>query len=426
LKRGISFAGGTIPVLAAVVLLSVCASTPAPAFYEWRGENGRVDLRGFLQAFGDLSKNPADESFYPHDTDTGGGAVGRLLLMAGMGDRVGFEFNGYQSYTTTTRALSAAQDSAQGFLPGHPERSAALEWGQINETDRDARLGVDRLSLRFSLERLDLTLGRQPVNLATVFYFTPNDFFAPFSPQTFFRVYKPGVDAARAEIRLGELSQLSVIDVLGYDPDPSTANGWSREPAPDRSSVLARISASLLGFEWALLGGRVYDRSLIGGSLQGELAGWLGVRAEGHYAAPGPGGLDRFVKAAVDFEHRFENSMTVRLEPYYNSRGYGSVQDVKETIQTGPTMGLFQGKEYTALGLSYEFSPLLTGELLSIANWVDPSYLLAFNSVYSLSNETEFAFGVSIPVGTPPKAGEIKSEFGLMPDSVSAEIRAHF
>jgi hypothetical protein len=423
LRRGIAFAGGTIPILAGVVLLlSVCASTPAPAFYEWRGENGRIDLRGFLQAFGAASKNPEDESFFPHDTDAGGAAVGRLLLLTEMGDRVGLEFNGYQSYTTTT----GTQSVPPGSLPGHPERSSALEWDQINETDRDARLGLDRLSLRFTLERLDLTLGRQPVNLATVFYFTPNDFFAPFSPQTFFRVYKPGVDAARAEVRLGELSQLSVIDVLGYDPDPSTANGWSRKPSPDRSSILARVSASRLGFEWALLGGRVYDRSLIGGSLQGELAGWLGLRAEGHYAAPSPGGLDRFVKAAVDFEHRFENSLTVRLEPYYNSRGYGKGSDVNASIQTGPSSGLFQAKDYTALGLSYEFSPLLTGELLSIANWVDPSYLLAFNSVYSLSNETEFAFGVSLPVGKPPRAGEIKSEFGRMPASVSAEIRTHF
>lgn len=414
--------GEKTAVLACVIFLLTGLSSTAAAFYDWRGENGEIDLRGFLQAIGTLTKNPEDESFFAHDSDAAGAAGGRLLILANRGDRFGFEFNGYQTYTTTTGTRSVPQ----GSLPGHPERSAALEWDQINETDRDARLGVDRLSLRFSRERLDLTLGRQPVNLATVFYFTPNDFFAPFSPQTFFRVYKPGVDAARAEIRLGELSQLSVIDVLGYNPDPSAANGWSRKPALDRSSVLARVSATRLGFEWAFLGGRVYDRSLIGGSLQGELADWLGVRAEGHYAAPGPGGLDRFVKAAVDFEHRFENSLTVRLEPYYNSGGYGKGSDLNASIQTGASPGLFQAKTYAALGLGYELSPLWTGELLSIANWIDPSYLLAFNSVYSLSNETEFAFGVSLPVGTPPRAGEIKSEFGLMPISVSAEIRTHF
>lgn len=423
MKRKIALPRAGISISAAgAVFLWLCASTPTPAFYEWKGDAGRIDLRGFLQTLGTFTVNPEDKTFYPHETDAGGAAVGRLLLFAGMGDHVGLELNGYQGYTTTTGTLSVPRDSPSL----QPERSAVLEWRQINESDREARLGLDRLSLRLSFQRIDLTVGRQPVNLATVFYFTPNDFFAPFAPQTFFRVYKPGVDAARAEVRLGELSQLSVIDVLGYDPDPSTGNGWSRKPSPDRSSILARVSASRLGFEWALLGGRVYDRSLIGGSLQGELAGWLGLRAEGQYAAPGPGGLDRFVKAAVDFEHRFDNSLTVRLEPYYNNRGYGKGSDLNASIQTGPLPGLFQAKAYTALGLSYEFSPLLTGELLSIANWVDPSYLLAFNSVYSLSNETEFAFGMSLPVGKPPEAGEVKSEFGRMPASVSAEVRTHF
>jgi len=421
LKRWEASAARDLPLLV-VLLLSLCAPTPALAFYEWQGEKGRIDLRGFLQAVGAFNLNPEDESLYPHDTDVSGAAVGRLLILAGRGDHLAFEFNGYQGYTTSTGALSGLPEA----LPGLPQRSAAMEWGQIHEADRDARLGVDRLNLRVSFDRVDLTLGRQPVNLATVFYFTPNDFFAPFSAQTFFRVYKPGVDAARAEVRLGGLSQLTVLDVLGYDPDPSTANGWRREPSINRSSVLARVSVSQFGFEWAVLGGRVYNRSLLGGSLQGELADWLGIRAEGHYAAPGPGGLDGYFVGAVDFEHRFENSLTVRLEPYYNSGGYGDVRKVDATVPAGSTTGWFQGRDYTALGLGYEFSPLWTGELLTVANWVDPSYLFAFNSIFSVSNETELAFGISIPSGKSPAAGEVKSEFGRMPASVSAEIRTHF
>ena len=413
---------GKTPVRTGVVLLWVFTATPAPAFYEWQGENGRIDLRGFIQTFGAFTVNPEDESFYPHDTDVSGGEVGRLLVLAKKGDHVGFEFNGFQTYTTTTGTLAGLQNTPLVF----PQRSAALEWNPIQETDRDARLGVDWMNLRLSSERVDMTLGRQPINLATVFYFTPNDFFAPFAPQAFFRIYKPGVDAARAEIRLGGLSQLSLIDVLGYKPDPSTANGWSREPSLDRSSVLARVSTSISNFEWGLLGGRVYDRSIVGGSIQGELAGWLGIRAEGHFAAAAPGGLDGLAKVAVDLEHRFENSLTVRLEPYYNSSGYGYGQQVNTSIQAGPLQSMFGAKAYTALDFGYEFSPLLTGEVLTIANWIDPSYLISFYSVYSLSNEAEFSLGLSLPIGTGPRNGEVKSEFGLLPASVSAELRYYF
>ena len=71
-------------------------------------------------------------------------------------------------------------------LPMEVERSSLLTWEQHRGVRCRAALGADILQLQYRGRRLDLALGRQPVSLATTFYFSPNDFFAPFAAQSFF------------------------------------------------------------------------------------------------------------------------------------------------------------------------------------------------------------------------------------------------
>ena len=299
-----------------------------------------------------------------------------------------------------------------------------------NRPEEQALLGIDRFNVRLSGERFDLTLGRQAINLATTFYFTPNDFFAPFSATTFYRVYKSGVDAARLEIRLGELSQLSFYQVLGYEPDGSKSSGWGGGVSDGRASSLARLSFNMAGFEWALLGGRVVDKNVIGGSLQGELFEWLGLRAEGHHADPEQAGKKAYDEFTLGVEHTYENSLNLRLEWYYNGyaagAGGGAMSDYIIAPAPGEAAGSYLGRQYLAFNVGYEFSPLLTVELLPIVNLTDDSYMLAVYSIYSLSDESELFFSFSMPFGKKPDAGGINSEFGLYPASVAVEARLYF
>ena len=135
-------------------------------------------------------------------------------MQAHTGEKLGFELNIFQAYIP--EAL-LSQGNLASFLD--VERSSALSWNL--KDGAYAPLAIDRLNARITYNRLDFILGRQPINLATTYYFTPNDFFAPFAAQSFYRLYKPGVDAARAEVRLGDLSQLSLVSVLGYNRDPT-------------------------------------------------------------------------------------------------------------------------------------------------------------------------------------------------------------
>lgn len=407
-----------------VTLLLSTLSIPALAFYEWQSDDRSFDLSALIRGFGVVYENPENQFFYEDKSDAGAAAIARLIMHGRAGQHLGLDVSAYQTYIPAS--MASLQNNLGTTLD--VERSSALEW---SFSDDDYVLAIDQLNISWSYNRLDLIAGRQPINLSTTFYFTPNDFFAPFSAQAFYRVYKPGVDAVRAEVRLGNLSQLSLISVLGYKRDSDSDTGWSSDSDGHRTSYVGRISTTFHDFEWAFLGGVVREADVIGGSLQGELFQWLGVRAEGHVADPDDS--QRHSELSLGIEHRWENSLNLRLEQFYHGKGAGSVSDYGITSTATQSESIYLGRNYTALGMGYEFTPLLNAEMLAIANLIDYSYLLSLNAIYSLSDEAELAVNLGVPIGkkleetdVPPEYYEIKSEFGLYPYSANIEVRCYF
>lgn len=418
-------------LLFSIGLLFLSLSSPVEAFYEWQDESGSFELRGMARGFAMAYEYPENDFFYEKKSVSGGAALARLLMQGRAGQHLGFELNVYQTYIPTS--LSSSQG---GFgTPLDVERSSFLEWS-FSDIEY-VHLAIDRLNLFWTHDPLDIIVGRQPVNLATTFYFTPNDFFAPFAAQAFYRVYKPGVDTVRAEVRLGDFSQLSLISVLGYEPDPDSDTGWSEGIHSDRNSYVGRISTVIHDFEWSIIGGTVREKNVIGGSIQGEMFQWLGIRAEGHFADPDDSQKDSVMELSVGVEHRWENSLDLRLEQFYHGCGVDAVSDYRDALIASDGESVYLGRNYTALGAGYEFTPLLNAQILAITNLMDHSHLLSFNAVYSLADEAELAFNLGIPMGKEPKVTEsesdqkviipeIESEFGLYPYSANMEVRCYF
>ena len=410
----------TLAIVFFLTFLLTTLPLTARAFYELREKDISLDLRGMVRGFGIAYENPENDFFFKDRSESGIGGLARIIVQAQTGQHLGFELNAYQTYIPNELVLSRAGLSTSLDV----ERCGALEWSFSDE--RYVHLAVDHLNIRWSQGPLDLIVGRQPINMATTFYFTPNDFFAPFAAQTFYRVYKPGVDAVRAEVRLGELSQLSLMGVNGYKRGQGSETGWSDEADGDRASYLGRVSTVYRDFELALLGGVVRDEEIIGGSLQGELFKWLGVRAEGHIENPNDSPKDRISEFSLGIEHRWESSLNIRLEQFYHGRGVGSASDYGISSFSATGRGSYLGRNYTALGVGYEFSPLLNGELLVITNLNDYSYLISSNATYSLSDEAEIAVNLGAPIGDKPEGPKVMSEFGLYPYSVNVEVRYYF
>jgi hypothetical protein len=358
---------------------------------------------------------PGAHSLYETRDDQPWSGDLRLLFEAGGDGALHLSGNLLQG----SRAKPPLAPAFRTPAPLDVERSSLLTWEQHDSANSRAELLVDDLYLQYRTRRLDVAVGRQPVNLATTFYFVPNDFFAPFAPQTFFRNYKPGVDGLRADFRLAELSQLTLLGVLAYDRDGAAANGWSRGPDWSATALLLRVSRESAGFQWVLLAGTVEDRTVAGGSLQGELFRGVGLRAEGHYGVPETtDGAAGSVKLAVGLEKLYANNFSWRLEYFRNGGGPAAVDPLAPTA--------WRNRDYGALGLGYEFTPLLTGSFLLLTALNDASRLWSANLLYSLSNESEVSLLGALPSGARPGPTDAGSEFGRQPRLVLLEYRYYF
>jgi len=408
--------GSRFHAIAAALLMLAAAPPPAHAFLSWQDDANTLEMRGLLRGSGLILKNPDDPTYYNKRSVTGAAGSGRLMLDAGAGSHLSLEMHAVQSYIPLNLQTGGSKLVALRDV----ERSDLLDWSFAGKR---SHLLLDRLNVQYAAGRLNLKLGRQPVNLASTFYFTPNDFFAPFAAQAFYRTYKPGVDALRADIRLAELSQLSLISVLGYQANALSDNGWSNNIDTARNSWLARASRVFGDVEFALLGGTVKKDVVLGGDMQGELFDWLGIRGEGHVNIPNPAGQKRRFELALGIEHRWENTLTLRAEQFYH--GGGTNNRAAYTIPTA-TQGLYMARNYTALGANYEFTPLFTGDMTVIRNWLDNSALFAVYALYSLSDESELALSGTLASGKKPVGATINSEFGLYGNSISCEVRSYF
>ncbi len=371
------------------------------------GEAGGVELSGFVSLGLGQATYPSENNLYTTSEDFPWYGSFRLLSEAGEG-RLHFTANLLES----GGALPPLMPAALGGLAKEVERSGVLTWEQHNTLASRAALTGDVMALQYRGGAVDVTLGRQPVSLATTFYFAPNDFFAPFAAQSFFRTYRPGVDALRADLRLAALSQATLLAVLAYEANADSANGWSQVPEWSRTALLLDYYREWRGFGWSFLGGTVADRTLLGGGLQGELFDWLGVRIEGHYATAEKAGAGGGGRLALGLEHNYADGFNWRWEYYY--QGY---------LDPG---SLYHDRHYGALGMGYEFTPLLAGGLVALADLSDGSRLFSANLLYSLSDEAEFALTGVIPGGSNPEGADSGSEFARQPRQLLGEYRVHF
>ncbi|MFQ5441151.1 MAG: hypothetical protein ACE5EB_00325 [Thermodesulfobacteriota bacterium] len=399
----------------------------APAFYEFTSAENSYELKGTVRAIGGINFNPDNRDFYDRELSASGGLVARILLDVRAGESAAFEFNAYEFIYYSGIGAAGSTDFL-GVTPGGANRSSALSWVSGRSARTHGIFAVDRLNIRLNLDPVDITLGRQAINLSTALYFTPNDFFAPFSAQSFFRIYKPGVDALRAAAGLGPLSEVSLIGVLGYDPSRGSSNGWSSEPSLKDTSLLLRLTTTAGNLGWGIITGTVTDKRILGGSLQGEVLKGVDLRAEGHYAVPEDNSLDAFTELTIGIAHNFPNDFDVKGEFFYHGAGIGDRDNYGSALFSAASTLPYLARRYLALGAGYKVNPLLRLDGVAITNLVDWSTLAAVNALYSLSDETEFSFSLIIPAGRGTSTGssKIESEFGLYPVSGVLEFRAYF
>lgn len=421
-------------LLAVLCVLAVLAAAPR-AHALGSAESGDLSLNatGSVRLLAGFLHYPDEPAVYPSGDDGLAAGVVRLVLDGGLTRGVDYEVNVFSDLSRLPSLarggglLAAGSFSTAGSFES-PYRTPYLAWSYWRSGSTTGQLGVDRLSVKLHEGRYSITFGRFPINHSVTQIFTPNDFFAPFTATAINRVYKPGVDAVRVGVSLGELSMLEADAVIGSDADGA--------PSWQRSAALLRASTVLWKIEWAGLAGRLAGRWVVGGSLQGSI-GPVGVRAEGHAGFPdrlASGQLDGpvhgRVAAGLSKEFIWHNSSVGAEYLFQSDGGAAPAEYLGRMGRLFPDDQPYLGQHYVGVRLGGEIVPVLKVNAVALLNAADGSGLVLGSLLYDISDEASFIGGVIVPWGARLAQGGVApalgSEFGLTPLSAFLEMRFYF
>jgi hypothetical protein len=423
-------------VLAALLLFilqNLWSSSPVDAFYEAESSDGRrsVEAVGSLRLTGAYLDSPDLPVLYANEKDWLAAGVGRLILDGDLGSGIDFECNAFLELSRLP-PLSLYGTYATAGSVRSPYRTPYLTWDFWEEGEGTGQLGLDRFFATLHAPPVDISLGRMPINFSVMNLFTPNDFFAPFSATAINKVYKPGVDALRVSLATGSLGSLEVVGALGSDEDG--------EPALDRCSLVGRASLVRWSFQWAVVGGRLAGRSVVGGSLQGDL-GRVGIRSEGHVGFPDPSATGTFrdasayvrIAAGLDVPFSWRNAVVGADYLFLSDGAEGPAGYLLRAASLFPDDLVYLGRHYVGMNAGGEILPILRMNLMGLINAGDGSGLAALMLLWNVLDEADLVAGVLVPWGAGPSTGPapgtppvINSEFGLMPITAFLETRIYF
>jgi hypothetical protein len=409
-----------VPRLRAVVaaLALVLGARPAFALGSAKSDDASITAVGnawLLMAYYHSWSLPPPLVPFPDDGIAAG--VFRLLLDGDLPKQIGYEANFYFELSRGPTALGANTFlTASSFAT--PYRTRYLGWTFWNSGSVNGQMAIDRLRVHRSFGPVDISIGRFPINHSVTFLFTPNDFFAPFSATTLNKTYKPGVDALRVNVGLGQLSGLELVGVLGSD-----VNGV---PAWSRSAVTARLETTLAGFTGSIIGGRLAARWIVGGTLQGDIKG-VGLRAEGHFGMPdraGNGHIDGplYGQLSARLEHSWPwHNLTIGGEYAFFSDGAAAPVDyLARAARLFPDELPYLGRHYAGVNSAIDIIPILNLALVGLVNAADGSGISTLSLTYNAANEIDLNLGLLAGWGYRPIAAAngtpvLRSELGTTP-----------
>jgi hypothetical protein len=166
-------------------------------------------------------------------------------------------------------------------------------------------INIDRLWVRYTLSKFEVTLGRQRINWGQTYVWNPNDIFNTYSYFDFDYEEKPGSDAIRLQY------YLSAVSVL----EGAVKVDSSRKVT---AAVLYRMNH--FGYDIQFLGGLLNSDDLLAGLGWSGSIGGAGFKGEMSYFhprrnIPDTTGIFLFT---LGIDYTFNNSLYIGFEGLYN------------------------------------------------------------------------------------------------------------
>lgn len=327
-------------------------------------------------------------------------------------------------------ASSATALASPGLPPGEEEapwRVVPLAGAAASGSTWAYWHEIDRLAVALHLPWVELTVGRQALGWGRGVLFGAIDLFAPFTPLEVDREFRRGVDAVRAEVRLGPKASLDAVGVFGDALDKSAVAGRLR-------GYLGPVDAELVGGwrarDW--FAGLAASASVFDAELHGELAAF--VLPEDWQWGSTFGNRRVLLKAVVGASYQFPVGEGLRaiVEYHYNGFGLAFPVSVLElaadpAVATRLARGDFQtlGRHLLALGASYTFELTLGASLQALVDPSDGSGLLAPSLTWDVAENVTLVAGGYVGWGRLPEDFVLRSQLGATPVTVLIQLRVY-
>ena len=343
-------------------------------------------------------------------------AIFRLTSDLELSRRARVESHAILNFLSPPLSTSAhlADSSATLYLP--------LEHRLMNRPEGRLLAAFDRLNLELEFDRLDVIVGRQALTWGVSYFWPALDLFAPFAPQRLDRDYKPGIDAVRGVLRLGQFSELEVVAAsLGPEPGEDGAAGFQ-----------LRLNAGAV--DVGVMGGSFHGDDVAGLFLTSDLAG-TGLRGEVSWtrsgdAADAERNRETFWRGSVGVDRQLTPYLTLILEGAYNGYGTGSPGEYplyfdSDRISRGEVNGT--GRLYGGVSLALLLHPLCTFSTTALFNGSDGSLLWLPSLTWSTGNDSEFLMGSQLGFGAGHGAdGRRGTEYGGVPRTLFFGFKQYF
>lgn len=291
------------------------------------------------------------------------------------------------------------------LLAGKDAASAQYWNAQASYVNTSQAYGAHRLyraSVTWSVQDIDVRLGRQRIAWGTGRFWSPLDILNPISPTALDREERPGVDALLVEAKTGPLSRISLVHApQKVDQPSSSALQWH-----DNAK----------GIDYSVVAGRLLGEEVLGFDLATQI-GPAGLRGELTRQRPASG--SSYSRAMVGIDYAFPNTLTVSLEAYYNGGGNSDAARYRwPDAMTGRVVSL--ATRYWGLFMSYELTPLLKSNNYVVFNADDNSRGIDLRLVWSVRPDLDLTLGGRSFSGGPG------SEYMRLGNSVYAQAQWYF
>lgn len=315
----------------------------------------------------------------------------------------------------TRRTPAAAGLFASGTVSGLPDdrhRLFDLTDDFIDDSRAAAVQRLDRLSVGYTRGSVTLRFGRQAVSWGNGLAFQVLDFVNPFSPLAIDKDYKTGEDMLYGQWQSAGLGDAQLMLLPRRDP-------LTRDLDREQASQALKLHTRAGNFDVDALVARHYDQTLLGFGVVRSIGGAVWRLDALHTDVPGRDGAWSLV-TNLDYSWVLFGKNLYGFAEYFRN-GFGGAHassylaaDPELTARLARGEVYTVGRDYAALGVQVELSPLVNAFASVLQNLNDASRFLQLRGAYDWRQDTQFMAGLNLP------DGERGSEYGGLPTGLPA------